>query len=244
MQSPKNAAAGFGTRWIAYIIDCFLAGLIAGVVSIPITLGMLFSENSIWATRVLFHYTLYAVVMYCIRVVYFVIFTYAFGKTPGKMFLHIHVQSKDGEKLTFVNVLFRETVGRFLSGFFMYVGYLIAIGGKEHLALHDILCDTQVCYTDLVEVEKKVVVTTPDVQSVSNSGEVQYSAVRPQNMEPAVHTPPMPQQVFTMPRQVQPENEITSEVVEHVEETTSEVETMPETVEHSEETTIEDKNEE
>lgn len=166
MQSPKNAAAGFGTRWVAYIIDCLLSGLVSGMVGVPLIIGSLFSEDSIWTTRVLFDFTLYAVVMYCIRSLYFVILTYAFGKTLGKMLLRIEVQSKEGEKLTFINVLFRETIGRFLSGFILYGGYLIALEGKEHLTLHDRLCDTRVCYTDLTEMEKKAPVNMQTAQPI------------------------------------------------------------------------------
>lgn len=154
MQNPKHAPAGFGTRWIAYIIDCILIGVGSGIVGLPIWISSLFVENNIWTTSVLFDHTLYAILMYGIRAAYFVIFTYSFGKTPGKMLLHIQVETKDGEKLTFLNVLFRETVGRFLSGIF-YIGYLIALSGKEHLALHDMLCDTRVRYSNLTEEEKE-----------------------------------------------------------------------------------------
>lgn len=151
MQSPENAAAGFGTRWAAYVIDCLLVGILSCFVTVPAAVSALFSSQSVWNRQVLFDLTVCAIVVYAIRAVYFVIFTYAFGKTPGKMLLRIQVESVDGKKLTFVNVLFRETVGRFLSGI-LYIGYLLALAGKEHYALHDMLCDTRVCYTNLAEV--------------------------------------------------------------------------------------------
>lgn len=154
MQSPRNASAGFGTRLVAYLIDNIILAVASGIVLLPIAFSSMFDEGSIWNQQVLFHYTAYAVLVYCIRSIYFVILTYAFGKTLGKMVLRIQVESTDGEKLTFVNVLFRETVGRFLSSL-MYVGYLLALSGKDHQALHDMLCDTRVCYTDLAEIYRR-----------------------------------------------------------------------------------------
>ncbi len=195
MQNPKNAAAGFGTRWVAYIIDCLLIGFASGIIGFPIMLGSLFSESSIWTTQVLFDFTLYAILMYCIRAVYFVVFTYSFGKTPGKMLLRIQVESKDGEKLSFVNVLFRETIGRFLSGFILYVGYLIALSSKEHLALHDMLCDTRVCYTNLTEVEKVKPIDMRDMQPLPHIVVVDPQNVAPSNVEQT-------EQVWTMPQQM------------------------------------------
>ncbi len=157
MQSPKCAAAGFGVRWIAYLIDCLIVGLATAVLTLPITIVRLMNWNSFWNRQVLFQFTAYAILTYCIRAVYFVICTYAFQCTLGKRLLRIHVETKDGEKLTFVNALFRETVGRFLSGI-LYIGYLIALAGRDHLALHDMICDTRVRYTGLTEL-----IPAPDV---------------------------------------------------------------------------------
>ncbi len=163
MQSPKCAAAGFGTRLVAYLIDMLLITVISAILLLPLMVGSMFVKNSIWNRQVLFHWSVYAIAAYCIRAVYLVIFTYAFGKTPGKMLLRIRVETLDGEKLTFLNVLFRETVGRFLSGI-LYIGYLIALSGKDHFALHDMLCDTRVAYENLAEM-------APPADKVRKSGE-------------------------------------------------------------------------
>lgn len=178
MQNPKNAPAGFGTRWIAYIIDCLLVGLVVGLTLFPAKLQGLFDTGSIWNKQILFDFTTYAVAAYIVRAVYFVITTYAMGATLGKKLLRIHVETAEGEKLTFINVLFRETVGRFLSGIF-YVGYLVALAGKEHIALHDMLCDTRVCYQDLAEIVHVKVLRTPNPYQPERPGQ-QSSYTMPQ----------------------------------------------------------------
>lgn len=161
MQSPKNAPAGFGTRLVAYLIDMLLVDLVILLCMFPVMLEKWAEADSIWNQEVLFDHSVYAIVVYAIRAVYLVITTYTMGATLGKKLLRIQVETADGSKLTFVNVLFRETVGRFLSGI-LYIGYLIALGGREHLALHDMLCDTRVCYRDLAEAVRPQVRETPN----------------------------------------------------------------------------------
>ena len=60
------------------------------------------------------------------------------------------VPADRNEKLSFVDVLYRETVGRFLCGISIWIGYIIVGIDKEKRGFHDMLCDTRVVY------EKKV----------------------------------------------------------------------------------------
>ena len=48
--------------------------------------------------------------------------------------------------------MYRETIGKFLSGVIMNIGYIIAGIDSEKRALHDILCDTRVIYAKRVKV--------------------------------------------------------------------------------------------
>ena len=50
------------------------------------------------------------------------------------------------------DVVYRETIGKFLSGVIMNIGYIIAGIDSEKRALHDILCDTRVIYAKRVKV--------------------------------------------------------------------------------------------
>ena len=103
--------------------------------------------------NILFHYTLKDIVLYVIRVVYFVLFTYHTGCTLGKRALNLKViQSDDTDKLSLLTVIYRETIGRFLCGFILCIGYFLVGIDKEKRGLHDILCDTRVIYAKKMKV--------------------------------------------------------------------------------------------
>ena len=69
----------------------------------------------------------------------FTIFLYA---TPGKMLMHIKVVALD-DKNEVIDIIFRETIGRFLSSILL-VGYIIGFFDADRRCLHDRLGDTRV----------------------------------------------------------------------------------------------------
>ncbi|MCR5248381.1 MAG: RDD family protein, partial [Paludibacteraceae bacterium] len=81
----------------------------------------------------------------------FVIMTNACGATVGKMIMSIKVVSIEDRRPTFTEIIYRETVGRFLSSAIMNIGYLMIFPTKEKTALHDILSDTRVIYVHMEE---------------------------------------------------------------------------------------------
>ena len=83
---------------------------------------------------------------------YFVMLTYFTGSTLGKKLFQIRVVSAEDRKMTFFEVTFRETVGRFLSALILSIGYIMIAIDKKKRGLHDILSDTNVVYYH----EKKV----------------------------------------------------------------------------------------
>ena len=57
------------------------------------------------------------IVLYIFKVMYFALLTWCTGTTIGKRLMNLRVVPADrNEKLSFVDVLYRETVGRFLCG--------------------------------------------------------------------------------------------------------------------------------
>ena len=71
--------------------------------------------GAITGTDILFHYSLKDIILYALKVLYFIAFTYLTGTTLGKKAMNLRVVSKNPEeKLTLFNVVYRETVGRFL----------------------------------------------------------------------------------------------------------------------------------
>mgnify|MGYP004466661323 FL=1 len=103
--------------------------------------------GAIAGTDILFHYSLKDIVLYALKVLYFIAFTYLTGTTLGKKAMNLRVVSKNPEeKLTLFNVVYRETVGRFLCSLPVNIGYIVAGIDSEKRGFHDLLCDTRVVY--------------------------------------------------------------------------------------------------
>ena len=103
--------------------------------------------GAITGTDILFHYSLKDIILYALKVLYFIAFTYLTGTTLGKKAMNLRVVSKNPEeKLTLFNVVYRETVGRFLCSLPVNIGYIVAGIDSEKRGFHDLLCDTRVVY--------------------------------------------------------------------------------------------------
>lgn len=145
--------AGFWVRLAAYMIDSVI--VFAGLLIVRMFLfGMsAMTEGTVLGGNILFHYTLKDIILYGVQVIYFILCTYHAGTTPGKRVMNLRVESAvEGEKLSFLNVVYRETVGRFLSGLVLYIGYIIIGIDKEKRGLHDMLCDTRVVYGKKIKI--------------------------------------------------------------------------------------------
>lgn len=145
--------AGFWVRLAAYTIDSFI--VFAGLLIVRLFLLSVSSltEGTPLGGNILFHYTLKDILLYGVQVFYFILCTYHAGTTPGKRVMNLRVVSAvEEEKLSFLNVLYRETVGRFLSGLVLCIGYILIGIDKEKRGLHDMLCDTRVIYGRRIKV--------------------------------------------------------------------------------------------
>lgn len=145
--------AGFWVRLAAYTIDSFI--VFAGLLIVRLfLLGMSsLTEGTPLGGNILFHYTLKDILLYGVQVFYFILCTYHAGTTPGKRVMNLRVVSAvEEEKLSFFNILYRETVGRFLSGLVLCIGYILIGIDKEKRGLHDMLCDTRVIYGRRIKV--------------------------------------------------------------------------------------------
>lgn len=141
--------AHYGGFWIR-ALAIFIDGLIMGVVIAPLFLIVGFSTG-------LFHaidpenppnfaaILLFEVFALALVLVYQVWFLTKKGATPGKMVVGLRVVTTDGKYLTAA-----RAVGRYfaylLSGFTLYIGYIIAAFDSEKRALHDHICSTRVIY--------------------------------------------------------------------------------------------------
>ncbi len=146
-QLENRVYAGFFVRLVAFIIDSIIAALLAGIVKLPFSLAAMGGVEFLKANFI-FEYSFLDVLGYIGVAAYFVLLTYFAHATPGKMLMRLEVVTKSGE-WTFLNVLYRETVGRFLSSL-LCIGYLAVFVTKEKQGFHDMLCDTYVVYAKMM----------------------------------------------------------------------------------------------
>ena len=145
--------AGFWVRAAAFLIDktVVFAGLI--VVRLFLLAGTLFTGDKFLNTELLFTFTLKDILLYLCQYMYFILLTYYTGTTLGKRALNLLVVGSEGRiRPSLTDIVYRETVGRFLSGLFLCAGYIMAGIDKEKSALHDFLCDTRVIYAKRITI--------------------------------------------------------------------------------------------
>ena len=190
MQKDYNreqvAFAGFWVRLAAYIIDSVIVAVGLAAVRLVMSGVMSLMEGTFLGGNLLFTYTLKDIIVYVCGALYFILCTYYTGTTLGKRVMNLRVVSavNDG-KPTFFQMLYRETVGRFLSGFVVGLGYLMIGLDAQKRGLHDILCDTRVIYAKKVKVYPQYQNPVPYGQ-----GPGQRVPMGPYNMTPPGNVPP------------------------------------------------------
>lgn len=138
--------AGFFVRSAAYLIDIILLNILICFFRFPLFLAKTINSDFILFKPILFNFNIFDIFFYLIGSAYFVLMVYYSGSTIGKKLMNIKVVDSNGEKLTFFNVIYRETIGRYLSSL-LFIGYIILATDKNKRALHDILCNTMVIYS-------------------------------------------------------------------------------------------------
>jgi uncharacterized RDD family membrane protein YckC len=142
-------AVRYGGFWIRFVA-VFIDGLIMSVVIVPIMLALMFAgggfnlSNPQNPPNIGLLLLVYPLIL-GIVLVYQVYFLSTKSATPGKMAVGLKVVTTDGQNLTL-----GRAVGRYfaylLSGFTLYIGYIIAAFDQEKRALHDHICNTRVIY--------------------------------------------------------------------------------------------------
>ena len=132
--------AGFFPRFISYIIDIVVLWGVAQLTIVPL-LSVFDLRNVFFGIEALSLENIGTTLLYFI---YFTLMTFFFKQTVGKMILGISVSSSTGEKLTFGQAFYRETVGRIISNFLLYLPYLAVLFTNAKIGLHDFIADTYV----------------------------------------------------------------------------------------------------
>lgn len=148
MQNQENSRVfygGFFVRLAAAWVDALLVSLALISLRMP-ALFIRDTANPLYQP-ILFQFTPWDIFLYLLTTAYYVFFTYTAGATLGKRMFSLRVVAADGGKLSLWDVIYRETIGKYLSGAFLFMGYIMAGVDKEKRAFHDMLADTRVIYS-------------------------------------------------------------------------------------------------
>ncbi|WP_082686894.1 RDD family protein [Bacillus sp. FJAT-27445] len=139
VDNPPLRLAGFWMRFWAYLLDLIVIGSLFRLLAKPIIRffdiapsGSIFSVETITSAAIFY--------------LYFVLMTKYFRQTLGKMVFGLAVIGVKGGKLNWMDILFREWIGRFISSTIVIL-YLIPAFHPKKQALHDLFADTAVIHT-------------------------------------------------------------------------------------------------
>lgn len=130
---PDSPPAPMGKRLVAAIIDRIILVAIGFILNIFIR----FDGNLLYP----FGLTL------LVDGIYAGYFYSKAGATPGKKAMGIVVISS-AEQVNFFQGALRDTVGKWISGIILMIGYLMALFRADGRALHDLMFDTRVVEKD------------------------------------------------------------------------------------------------
>ena len=131
--------AGFWMRFWAYLLDLLVIGSINGIVVYPIfrSLNLSLNDANMFAPV--------SIVTAIIFYAYFVLMTRFFGQTLGKMVFGLRVISLNDQSLSWGAIMFREWIGRFISGTIIILYVVVGFLPKKQ-GIHDLFADTTVIH--------------------------------------------------------------------------------------------------
>lgn len=131
--------AGFWMRFWAYLLDLLVIGSLNGIVVYPIfrALDLSLNKANMFAPV--------SIVTAIIFYVYFVLMTKYFGQTLGKMVFGLRVISLQNQDLSWGAIIFREWIGRFISGTILILYVVVGFLPKKQ-GIHDLFADTTVIH--------------------------------------------------------------------------------------------------
>ena len=167
----KILYAGFLVRLWAYIIDCIIVGCAMLVIRIPKFFISLAFPDLFLFSHILFKFSIIDILIYLLSAFYFIFMTYNFGATFGKMAMKIKVCKESEKELSVIDIVYRETIGRYLSGLVFCVGYIVIALDNKNRGWHDMLCDTVVVYNFDLKQPDPIVYNESNLLNVFNNNE-------------------------------------------------------------------------
>lgn len=136
--------AGFWMRLWAFLADLLIIFSINGIILSPLKFLNEGVEISLGGWTL--HGILAAIVFY----LYFLFMTMKYGQTLGKMIFGLRVIRSDHQPLQWIDLIFREVIGRFIykAFFFLNLLYLVVAFNKEKKGFHDMVANTKVVHVE------------------------------------------------------------------------------------------------
>lgn len=140
----NSRCVGFFRRLLAFATDSLIAWLFTVLLSLVASI-MGFGRLGFFTEKIFFGFTAANIAGYLLITLYFVLFTKWLGATPGKKLLRVMVVSSEPKPLSWWCVIYRETIGRYLTSLLL-IGYLVLAVDPQHRGFHDMLADTRVVF--------------------------------------------------------------------------------------------------
>jgi uncharacterized RDD family membrane protein YckC len=139
--SPDHVAyGGFWIRFVAYIIDAILLGIVGGVIWSIFGFSVLDTDLDHYDTTI-------NLVSFVIGWLYFALLESSpRGATVGKMAMGLRVVTGSGQRLSFMNATGRY-FAKILSAIILCIGFIMIAFTDRKRGLHDIIADTLVIKT-------------------------------------------------------------------------------------------------
>jgi len=136
--APTVRYAGFWVRFLAIILDGLLTSLVVTAITQLFNVFQLSMPTN-------FEFTYFR--SFLLTGLYNVLFIGYYGATPGKAIFGLRVVSADGYKPVSYGVAFlREVLGKFISSFCLFIGYLWVAFDQRKQGWHDKIATTVVVY--------------------------------------------------------------------------------------------------
>lgn len=144
---PKQYFAGFWVRFLAYLVDLVAIAALKGIIVNPIfRVAGINMENSFFSG--------YWIMVTVLFLAYFILLTKFFEQTLGKMLFGLRVVKLDGEKLTWLTVLFREGAVRFVLKT-VWPLYVVCAFTPNKQGIADFFESTSVVHVGYLELDEK-----------------------------------------------------------------------------------------
>ncbi len=162
-QVPNNTVqlrySGFWVRGAAHVIDGLVLAIISMIIVMP--LGFLIGFTSAMSESKFMEFmgqVVMIIIGFAVSWAYYIFMTHKFQATLGKMAVGAKVLDENGQRLSLGKIVLRETIGKFISGIIMGIGYLMIAFTSKKQGLHDMISGSVVVYKDAQKGANTIVV--------------------------------------------------------------------------------------